>query len=401
MTREELNKVCLEEVNKHKCIILNLATGMGKSKLAIDMVNKICDRVYKGSKQETSVLLVVAKQVHKNNWIEEINKWGGLKTDNVTIECYESLKKYRNSHFDVVILDEGHHLSDMRKEILETINIHENIIALSATIDNSLKDWFNSTYNTYILSASLQDAIEDSVLPEPTIYLIPLELKTGLPTEVIIKNPKAKGRILECNWANRWSYIKQKKNPVRIYCNEKQYHEDLCGNIEWLKKRSMHSQIFKNKWLKLCNDRLKWLSDKKTNYIISLLDQLKDERTLTFCNSIEQTEILGKNCIHSKNKNVETIINKFNKGKIDHITACQMVNEGQNLVNCKIGIYANINSSERINIQKFGRLLRHKEPVIIIPFYRNTREEEVLKEILQNFNRDCIKVINNLKEIKL
>ena len=401
MTREEVQNICLEEVNKHKCLLLNLVTGFGKSKLAIDITNKICDNIFKLYGEGANILLVVAKEVHKKNWQNEIAKWGGLKAEHLTIECYESLKKYKDRYFDVVILDECHHLSETRREVLSTITVNEVILGLSATIPNDIIDWFRSTYDTFIVSTNLQDAIEDNVLPEPTIYLIPLELKSGVPTEYIYKNPKVKGNIIECCWAMRWSCIRQKKYPVRIACNEKQYYEDLCGNIEWLKRRSIYSQTFKNKWLKLCNDRLKWLSEKKESYILSLLDKLKYQRTLTFCNSIEQTEKLGNNCIHSKAKDVEKILDRFNTKKIKHLTTCKMLDEGQNLNDCRIGIFAMINSSERINVQRLGRILRHKKPIIIIPFYKNTREEEIVKDMVEEYNPNTIKLINNINEIEL
>ena len=78
-----------------------------------------------------------------------------------------------------------------------------------------------------------------------------------------------------------------------------------------------------------------------------------------------------------------------------------MLNESANLTDCRIGIYANINSSETINIQRQGRLLRHKKPVIIIPYYRGTREHEIVKDIIKDYNKDLIKVVNNFKDIKL
>jgi superfamily II DNA or RNA helicase len=91
----------------------------------------------------------------------------------------------------------------------------------------------------------------------------------------------------------------------------------------------------------------------------------------------------------------------FNEGKIKHITACDMVNEGVNLTDCKIGLFAAINSSEILVKQKNGRVLRHKEPVIIIPYYKNTREEEIVIKMIENYNKDLIQVIKNIKDIKI
>ena len=134
MKREEISKMAIDKIDETKCLILELITGYGKTKIAIDLINHICDRVFNLFEQPTSVLILVSKTVHKQTWINEIKKWGGVKTDYIDIECYESLKKYGGRHFDIVIADEMQHLSETRLEILSTICIAEAFIGLSATI---------------------------------------------------------------------------------------------------------------------------------------------------------------------------------------------------------------------------------------------------------------------------
>lgn len=51
--------------------------------------------------------------------------------------------------------------------------------------------------------------------------------------------------------------------------------------------------------------------------------------------------------------------------------------------------------------QKLGRLLRHPNPVIIIPYYKDTRDEEIVKKMCEDYNPQLITVINNINEIKL
>lgn len=70
-----------------------------------------------------------------------------------------------------------------------------------------------------------------------------------------------------------------------------------------------------------------------------------------------------------------------------------------NLTNCKYGIFANINASETIQIQRVGRALRHKEPILIIPFFRNTREEEIVRKWMNNYNKDLIKILYKIEEL--
>ena len=78
-----------------------------------------------------------------------------------------------------------------------------------------------------------------------------------------------------------------------------------------------------------------------------------------------------------------------------------MLNEGMNLVNCQVGIYANLNSSDTIVKQRMGRLLRHENPVLIVPYFVGTRDEELANKMLENYNPKLVTVINNYKEIKI
>lgn len=72
-----------------------------------------------------------------------------------------------------------------------------------------------------------------------------------------------------------------------------------------------------------------------------------------------------------------------------------------NLTNCRVGIYAVLNSSDRMIAQKLGRLLRHSDPVIIIPYYKGTRDEELVNKMLENYNPELVKIITNLTELTL
>lgn len=64
-------------------------------------------------------------------------------------------------------------------------------------------------------------------------------------------------------------------------------------------------------------------------------------------------------------------------------------------------MFAAINSSEILIKQKNGRVLRHKEPVIIIPYYKNTREEEIVVKMIENYNKDLIQVVTNINDLKI
>lgn len=379
MTREEVNSLALSKIDGTKCLILELITGMGKTKVAIDLMNHICDRVFRNDNSPTSILILVAKIVHKQTWLDEMKKWGGIKSDYITIECYESLKNYENSRFDVVVADEMQHLSEARLEVLNTISINEAFIGLSATIKRDMRDYFINNYDAKVIKCGLREAVEDEVLPEPTVYLIPLTLDT-----------------------TKFTY-KIKKFGRDIITTQKGYYDTVSSLIDWYKSKYFNSrnERMKNLWLSTAGKRLKWCAEQKESLVLSLLDKFKNYKTLTFCSSIEQSERLGKYNITSKNKSSIKNLEMFNANKIKHITACNILNEGVNLTNCKVGIFCNLNSSEIIVKQRVGRILRHKSPVIIIPYFENTREEELVQKMIEEYDKDSIIIVDSINGIKL
>lgn len=292
-----------------------------KSRLALEKIKGL------GCKK---LLLVVNRNVHKENWSEEIKKWWSNCKAEIVMTTYVSLPKYAGK-YDCAIFDECHHLSERCREALCNFDIKHSVL-LSATVSAKLKDELVEIFDDLVsYKKDLRDVIEDNILPDPKVFLLPLNLRADLPTEVIWKNPKAKGKLIETSWAMRWSYMRQKVSPVKIYCTQRQYITDLDNQIDYWKNRYFRTknEIAKNKWLRLCGDRLKWLSDKKTPYVQQILLHLGKHRTLIFCNNIEQTEMLGEYCINSKNKDSVNNLKLFNEHKIDHITACNMLNEGK------------------------------------------------------------------------
>lgn len=379
MTREEVNNLALSKIDGTKCLILELITGMGKTKVAIDLMNHICDRVFRNYETSTNILILVAKTVHKQTWRKEIEKWGGVKSDYITIECYESLKNYENSRFDIVVADEMQHLSDARLDILQTIHIDEAFIGLSATIKRDMRDYFIHTYKAEVIKCGLREAVEDEVLPEPTVYLLPLTLD-------------------EKNYT-----FKLRKFGRDIITTQKGYYDGVSSLIEWYKNKYFNSrnERIKNLWLSTAGKRLKWCAEQKEALVLSLLDKFKNYKTLTFCSSIEQSERLGKYNITSKNKSSIQNLDMFNEGKIKHITACNILNEGVNLTNCRIGIFCNLNSSEIVVKQRVGRILRHKYPVIIIPFFNGTREQELVEKMVEEYDKNSIIVVDDIRSITI
>lgn len=391
ITREGVRDEILKVNNPN--ILCELPTSFGKTKIALELLKS---RVQCSSKPH--ILIVIPRLVLVENWKAEFRKWKMKEyLPYVEFVTYVSFPK-KAGNWDICIFDEAHHLSQRCRDSLEYFSIKYTIL-LSATVGKEFKESLKWLFkNLYIYRVSTKQAIKEEVLPDPKVYLIPMYLDNTKIEYTIVKN-KSQKKEITIPYSDRFKYTGVKSVRINIQCTQKQYYDDMSSLIEWYKKKTFN-ETFKNMFLRKSGERLKWLSEQKTSFILTLLDKLKDYRTLTFCSSILQTEVLGKYCVNSSNDAAVRNLHDFNAEKINHITACNMLDEGANLTNCKVGVYASLNSSERMIKQKLGRLLRHSEPVIIIPYYKYTRDEEIVNKMLEDYNPQLV-LTTNINELQL
>lgn len=409
MTKEELQILPLSLIKQSNKVILQWCTGLGKSKAAINMANYLINKE-PINKNSFSILLVVAEITHKSNWKVEFDKWG-IETNNITVECYASLKKYRNNHYDLIIFDEAHHLSsDLRKDILTELHA-KNIILLSATLSDQLIEILTEIYGEFVISKiTLKEAIDWKLLPIPKVYLIPLTLNNTQYNCTIIEEwgKKEKRITYKCKFYERWKYLKDKKKypniKLEISCTQQQKYDYLSDKFNYWKRQyfSTQEEHAKTKMLQTGLKRKRFLGECKTDYVKLLLYKLRNKRYICFCTNIEQAELLGnKNAIHSEKKDSLEILNKFNLKKINNLFAVGMLQEGQNLVDIEAGIIVQLDGEERAFIQKFGRGMRAEDPIQFIFYYKNTKDMDYLQNVLEGIDENYIVKINSLINLKL
>ena len=393
MTRDDYLQEILDIA--YKPLLLQIGTGIGKTRIAIELLKKW---------DAKRIFILVPQRSIKLSWKTEMDKWKFDKTGKtIEIQCYASIHKFAETKWDAIICDEGHHVTERCLEYFETIEF-DHFAALSATVPKAAKLRIKELVPNIIeYKISARKAISDNILPDPKVILIKLFLNTKQNTECIILN-KGKGKPIELDWNHRGGYMKAKYPEIRIHCTEWQYYTYISSKVDSLKHQftSTGQEFRKNMWLQKAGERLRWLAKHKNKYVKWLMDNtFNDMRSIIFCSDIQQTEQLCPNAINSKNKEAMDVLNAFNEGKIDHIATCQMLNEGVNLVNCKLGIFAALNSSKVLQKQKLGRLLRHKEPLIVIPYYVATRDAELVEEMKKDYNPLLIQEVTHPKDIKL
>lgn len=401
MTRDQIKYNSLALAKKYNILALEFATGVGKSKVALD----ICHSTLTA---DTKILLVVAELAHIKNWEDEFTKWGYLEMwlNNITIVTYASLKKHRNLDYDIVILDEAHHIgSDLRMDIIEDIKFGK-LLLLSATLSDSLLQEISLIFKeeAYSYSISLQDAINWGILKKPSINLIPLQLDRIKDTELIVEEwGKEKLRVTyKCTFKGRWEYVKnRKKYPnvrLEITCTQQEKYYYLSQQFDYYKRSyfRLRNEAIKNKWLLIGVQRKRYLGELKTEIARNFIKKhLKNKRYVCFCASINQADSLNsETSIHSTKLNSLEIIDKFNNKEIKSLYAVGMLTEGQNLTDINAGVIIQLDNAERSFIQKFGRTLRADNPEQYIFYYKNTRDEEYLNNnVINEIDNEYINII--------
>ena len=396
LTKESIQENAIELLYKEKRVILNWATGVGKGYTAVKAIQRI---------KPDSTLIVVAETAHKKNWEEEFIKAGeDYKKCNVLIECYASLKNYKDSYFDLIIFDEAHHLgSEIRLDVLSSMKA-QRVLALSATLsDPDLLYCLKLTFGEFKSSVvTIQQAIDNHLLPEPKIYLIPLNLDYLNKNQIIEETwgLSAKRKTYECTMKERWNYIKNKKTlypNVRliIHCTVYDKYKYLTEQMDfWMKKfYTTRNEAFKAKALNYGSQRKVLMGESKTEVVKKLLKTLEGKKYICFCTNISQAEVLGgANAIHSEKKSYnQAIIDSFNEGSINSLFAVGMLQEGQNLRGIQAGVIVQLDGKERAFIQKFGRSMRAEDPIQYIFYYRYTQDEKWMKNVLEGIDQNFIK----------
>lgn len=393
--KQKLQEREFQELKDKYRVALKWATGCGKSKMAIDLLNHAAGNYINKMK----VLFVVAERAHIKNWLDEIFKW---KLNAYTeIICYASLKHKEGESYDAIVFDEAHHaFTEKRMDIIKTIQ-SSYVYLLSATLPSSKIEEMEEIYGKFTTSTvTLKDAIKNDILPDPRIYVIELKLDDQRKNQSIVIGKSEKDKnIPVIKWEDRNAYV-FRNTPCIIRCTQKQKYEFLTSRMEYWKRRYQmsHNEYQKNQWVSLGSQRKRFIGELKTDYVRNLISTLPSRtRFVCFCATVAQANELSEtNTISSKRPSQlnQAIIDAFNKKKLSQIYAVGMITEGMNLTNIEAGIITQLDGKERLFIQKAGRVLRADEPVAYIFYYKNTQDEVYLKNALENIDSKYVKYMN-------
>jgi len=339
---------------------LEISMGVGKTLICLKYIdhigNQFTDLFFK-------VLVVAPKvSIHKS-WDEELEKHGyqHLK-DKITYTTYLSLHKRDLNDYTIIVLDECHNL--LEKHDAPLSKYRNSIIGVTGTapkIASSEKGRMVSKYCPILLSYSVDEAVNEGILNNYTIYVHLLSLETR-------KNLMKKGR--------HGTYMTSELEDYN-------YRTNLVDNST-LGKDAQIKRIMRMKAL------MSYPS--KELYAKNLFNYIKD-KVILFANTKDQASSLCQYSYYSGNKLSEKNLEMFKSGQINKLSCVLQLSEGVNIPGLKQGIIMHSYGNERKSSQRLGRMLRLQNDdigKIHILCYRDTIDEKWVKNAISDYDQSKI-----------
>lgn len=337
--------------------ILNLCPRFGKSSVGV--------RILQGIGKFPKVLIAYPHKKIEGVWKKEIKR---LKYKNpfVTFTTHLSLKKYVENHYDIVIIDEIHLLSEAQIKVVEEMQKRvKRILGLTGTLSiyterNLKKELKLDVIGVY----TIEDAVREGIVKDYqiTVKLVPLDDKVQ----------------------NQYKTAKR---------TEKEQFTAYGKVIEKLEAQGKETFF-----LRLARVRIIQNSLAKIEATKDLLGKLSRERVLVFCGLIKTAENLGCPVFHSKSKDSK-IFDDFSTGKGKHMAVVKIGNTGVTYKPLEKVVVNYFDSNSENLAQKLNRCMsmEYNNPGSKADIWIISSDEEVelkwLKRALEFFDQKKIKYI--------
>ena len=344
-------RTCLQHVGSQACrhfnsVLLELCTGFGKTKCALDAIDN------------GSWLIVHRMMTHKVNIQLEVAKWQKLIPDylkgvKIVYTTYAGIKKFKGCRFDGVICDEAHNLTEKSLNILSSIT-RKSTVLLTASLPPEKRRLIERYFRVEVLRVTLREAQQWGVLPVIKFFVVPIydtmqtaaDLVARLGIEAEMRAAQGLQKKLASEGKDTKWVLETRILPIGA------------------KRKLLFSQI------------------KVRILFQGVLQQfLEQRRTIVFLDTIKQAESLPFPTVHSKMSKEDVLqrVREFNEGMLKNISAVNMLNESMNLFFLQLGVLLSLGRTNDVtNIQRTGRMTRSEQPIIILPYLVGTSDEKLV-----------------------
>lgn len=446
--REEIQNEVVNIARTHNYNgVLVLDPGSGKSKVAIECIKE---------GKFKNVLITSPRSNLKNNWLEELRRWGIQEIEPYLIGSFKGIKKiYWNfggnielaniqtcykwdeeqiKQLDLIIYDEIHTCGLEYFKLIEIAREY-NIPVLGLTGTPTKDDKWKSEvlYKTLPILYEYYDAEQDGITNKIQYWVYEYELSNDF--KVITGTKNNKWLVGEKKQYEYLSDQYEKAKKLMFLQGAENYFEQ---SLQWMQSKTAtkEQKDAGTKFFYAVRNRKEFLWNLESSKQIALqikscilqgyyftkinsewcvkgfepdIKKINKNKVLLFSELTSQAEKLSEYSIHSNNgksaKECEKInkelLDKFNSGEIRELSSCLSLTLGLNLVDCNWAIFESYSSSNTNAIQKSKRLARLKSDQVanvVIIKAKNTQMDNWFSEAFKGIE---YKLINNINDLKV
>lgn len=345
--------------------ILQWATGVGKTYAAILAIEHVIS-----TKKDSKILIVCPTLDIISNFKREFIKFKRRKLlDNCQFICYASINK-TNDHFDLVILDEIHHVTSPKRIKFLSAGNYTKLLGLSASLTSC-------------------------------------QLYQLTPFAPVVDVLSLKG-VLDEGFVSKFTVINY---GITLTDEERETYDTLTKKIDYSREKYATSA-----WKQIgLRARLLYSASQKISILKAITELFPKEYGIVFSLTKEDAEtiadLLGETCeaIHSghSSKKREAKLKSIRDGrtKTRLISTPKIFDEGVSIPRLTYGLLVARHSKERQFIQSLGRLIRaetvDKHAILIRLFVIDSIEENWVKTSQMGFTSLNTNSFDGLKNIIL
>lgn len=359
-------KIVEECKQSPKGAVVQSVTGSGKTLIGLEIL-----------KQDYKTFLIVANTTHLVNQWKSILTQEGLLEDKNKIILLGTIQKFckeEGMNFDILIVDEGHHLfAPIFIKLIEN-NTFKKIYILTATLardDNrhKLKDKYG------------------------------LKFINGIDYETGIKEKLLSKFEVEDVFVDLTEYEQQQLDKIQSFIDIHFHKSPFNNNFNLVNALANKGNFIANE-LRRCFLKRKYILNcavNKIQKVVQVLSQNNFKQCLIYCEYIDQANDIydviklhfTSTIYHSKIKDRDKNLEDFRNDKYKVLISVKALDEGFNLPQIDSAIIASSSLQERQTIQRIGRPLRYQEgktAKIYNLVVENSKEESWLKKRMKSIN---------------
>lgn len=334
---------------------IEVGTGLGKSKIVIDILNELWDK--DTSRFEThnidTLILVPSERLRDSEWLAQFEKFG-IDTKRIKLECYQTVYKWEFKDFPYVIADEADFSFTEEYSKFYLNNSYDVLICLTAYTDEKKRE-IRDKIAPVCFSFSTQQAQDEGMLNKTQFYQVNFELSQA-------KNVEVKTKKLSFKQSENAQYLyydtEFEKALMSLITERKKANtaellgEPYTGNLD--KKEAM-MKLFSRKRKEILHS----LESSRTVTRL-LLDKLQrnnsNNKSLIFSKLTSQIDQITPYTYHSKNKKTAVdLIQKLSDGTIKELGVCEALNRGVNLEGVNVIVMESYDGGATAFQQRHGR----------------------------------------------